>query len=168
MAFTTIPIVFEDVQFDQLDDLIEFDRLYLISGSEIPDHDAPPLMTREELQIAKHRGDKICWILTSEGDRAGYYWTEIREQTLFLSGLVISSLFRGKRIGPHVLNLIEDSAKVKGLNRCALAVSRFNKHAIHVYSSRGYKIIKEELNYFGAILPNRSRYIMEKELEQVL
>ncbi len=159
-----IPISTKNVEFDEFDELIEFDRTHLISGSEIPFHDTPPLITNDELQKAKNRGDKICWILSTDGEKAGYFWTERKPQTMFLSGLAISPLFRGKKIGPQILRLMEEAAKADGLSYCNMAVSRFNKHAIHVYSVHGYQIVKEEPNYFGSLLPGRFRFIMQKEL----
>lgn len=148
----------------EFDELIEFDRLYLISGSEIPEHDAPPLITQTELKIAQERGDEIYWVCTTENDRVGYYWIEQRQPTLFLSGLALATQFRGKGIGAIILKWVEESALNYGLYECTLAVSRFNQHAIHVYHSHGFIITETKTDYFGFVKPNLVRYIMKKLL----
>lgn len=148
----------------EFDKFIEFDRLYLISGSEIPEHDSPPPITHAELNIARERGDEMYWVCTPESNRVGYYWTEQRPPILFISGLVLATPFRGRGIGSIVLKWVEESASNYGLQECGLAVSSFNRHAMHVYNAHGYSIVETKTDYFGFAKPNLSRFIMKKLL----
>jgi ribosomal protein S18 acetylase RimI-like enzyme len=164
MNIATIPIFTKNVLSEQYKDIIEFDEKYMILGAAIPMHDTPPILTIEELHVAETRGDEIYWICDSENKRLGYYWTERRPSSLFLSAIVISTPFRGKKIGSQVLYWIEKSARNYGLNHCSLAVSNLNAPALNLYFKNDYQKVKDDPNYFGSKKPNVSRLILEKNL----
>ncbi|ERJ12413.1 GNAT family N-acetyltransferase [Haloplasma contractile] len=55
--------------------------------------------------------------------------------------------FRGKGIGTVAMNYIEDFSRELGFKRIELGVFEFNKRAIHLYKSLGYKHFATHKNF---------------------
>jgi ribosomal protein S18 acetylase RimI-like enzyme len=68
---------------------------------------------------------------------AGFYWTEERERTLHLHGIVLLSNFQKKGIGSKVLKMLETQHKTR-TDVIELGVHQTNKAAKQLYEKLGY------------------------------
>lgn len=86
---------------------------------------------------------------------AGFYWTEHREDTLHLHGLILKPEFRGQGIGTAVLTKLSDGFSGK-VARIELGVYQTNAGAIRLYQRLGFTITRsrDDLHF----------YIMQKAL----
>jgi ribosomal protein S18 acetylase RimI-like enzyme len=73
-----------------------------------------------------------------DGQLAGFYWIEEREDTLHLHGLILKSEFQGQGIGSQVLAMLAASyrSRVKAIE---LGVHRSNERAIALYERTGFE-----------------------------
>lgn len=165
MSIATIPITTRKIAKSEYQELIDFDDRYNIHGSVYPSSEAPPPLTLVDLEEAHRRGDRLYWLCSSTSNRVGYYWTEKRSHSLFLSALIIATEFKNKKIGRQVLHWVDESCTKYGLSRCELTVSPLNLPALHLYLSHGYQIVNCETNYFGDSWANRFRVVLEKEMK---
>ncbi|HEX6303662.1 MAG TPA: GNAT family N-acetyltransferase [Anaerolineales bacterium] len=74
-------------------------------------------------------------------DLAGFYWVEMREDTLHLHGLIVSGEFQRKGIGTEVLHKIE-SEYGDLVSRIELGVDQANTRAKALYERLGYHVVK--------------------------
>jgi ribosomal protein S18 acetylase RimI-like enzyme len=111
-------------------------------------------MTWEQYaQIFRTRGEVQA--IYQQGQLAGFYWTELREDTLHLHGLILKSEFQGQGIGTAVLNKLSQSFTGK-VARIELGVYQANAGAIRLYQRLGFHITRS--------LGNLQFYIMQKSL----
>jgi ribosomal protein S18 acetylase RimI-like enzyme len=111
-------------------------------------------MTWEQFEhIFRTRGEVHA--IYQEGKLAGFYWTELREDTLHLHGLILKPGFRGQGIGTTVLNRLSYDYRGEA-DRIELGVYQDNTGAIRLYERIGFEITRnlEDLHF----------YIMQKAL----
>jgi ribosomal protein S18 acetylase RimI-like enzyme len=89
-----------------------------------------------------------------DGEVAGYYWIEMRGETLHLHGIVILPEFRGRGIGTHLLRKLdrEYSSRVTAIE---LGVKDDNARARRLYDQAGFRAVRS--------LPDIGFTIMQKE-----
>jgi ribosomal protein S18 acetylase RimI-like enzyme len=111
-------------------------------------------MTWEQFTHIFHTRGEVHAIY-QDGQLAGFFWTEHREDTLHLHGLILKSEFRGQGIGTAVLNKLSDDYCSK-VDRIELGVYQDNTGAIRLYKRMGFVITRnlEDLHF----------YIMQKAL----
>lgn len=87
---------------------------------------------------------------------AGFYWTEERERTLHLHGLILKSGFQGQGIGTAVICMLADTCRGR-MDAIELGVHQSNERAKKLYERLGFEVIKfrKDMGY----------YIMQKPLE---
>ena len=92
---------------------------------------------------------------TRKGSWQVFYWTELREDTLHLHGLILKPGFRGQGIGTTVLNRLSYDYRGEA-DRIELGVYQDNTGAIRLYERIGFEITRnlEDLHF----------YIMQKAL----
>jgi ribosomal protein S18 acetylase RimI-like enzyme len=113
-------------------------------------------MTWEQYaQIFRTRGEVHA--IYQDGQLAGFYWTELREDTLHLHGLILKPGFRGQGIGTAVLDMLSDGFTGK-VARIELGVFQANAGAIRLYERRGFQMVRS--------LDDLHFYIMQKPLSQ--
>jgi ribosomal protein S18 acetylase RimI-like enzyme len=85
---------------------------------------------------------------------AGFYWTELREHTLHLHGLILKPEFRGQGIGTAVLNKLSQSSSGK-VARIELGVYQGNTGAIRLYQRMGFTITRtlDDLHFYIMQVP---------------
>ena len=159
-----LSVVRRNITQTEFPEVIEFDQKYMVNGSAMTASEAPPLLTLDELETAKERGDELYWLDTPNDEKAGYYWIEHKTDCIFLSAIVISSSHRNKGIGREVLKWVDQAAGIKKVTKCRLAVGPGNTPALHLYLSEGYRIVDTNPNYFGSTSPNKVRLILEKDV----
>ena len=105
-------------------------------------------MTWEQFAHIFHTCGKVHAIY-KDGQLAGFYWTEHREDTLHLHGLILKPEFRGQGIGTTVLNRLSDDCHGR-LDRIELGVYQDNAGAIRLYKRMGFEIIRnlEDLHFY--------------------
>ncbi len=104
-------------------------------------------------QLFRTRGE-VCSIY-QDGELAGFYWTEEREDTLHLHGLILKPEYQGRGVGTQVLSMLTEKYSAK-LDKIELGVYQGNTGAIRLYKRLGFHITRtlEELHF----------YIMQKPL----
>lgn len=86
----------------------------------------------------------IYVITNREKEDVGCIWycTNFKDEG-FICDFLILERFRRKGYGRQALLLLEDEVKSKKINRLRLNVFKFNKPALELYKSLGYKIFHE-------------------------
>ena len=82
-------------------------------------------------------GTAYCFILV-DGGRAGYLAYEKDPEGMRLSKLYLLKEYRGRGIGSHLLEYVEDRAREEGLRRVHLEVNIYRTASRHFYESHGY------------------------------
>ncbi len=93
-----------------------------------------------------------------DGQLAGFYWIEERDQVLHLHGLILREQFQGKGIGTQVLQML--AAKYRGSVRAIeLGVHKSNDRAKTLYKRLGYETVKtwDDLGFLIMQKPLRAR-----------
>ena len=90
-----------------------------------------------------------------DGELAGFYWIEKRQNVLHLHALVLREEFQGRKIGRSVLLSIEERYRNEA-DVIELGVHVSNRNGISLYESLGYESVKflEDLGF----------YIMQKRI----
>jgi ribosomal protein S18 acetylase RimI-like enzyme len=111
-------------------------------------------MTWEQYaHIFRSRGEVQA--IYQDDQLAGFYWTELREDTLHLHGLILKPEFQGQGIGTAVLSKLSES--FTGKVACIeLGVYQANAGAIRLYQRMGFTITRS--------LDDLQFYIMQKPL----
>lgn len=160
-------VVQKEILYSDFQDVVDFDLKYMVQESALASKEAPPPLTLQELVTAENKGDELYWLMSEEGERAGYYWLERRAGCLFLSAVVISTTFRNQKIGRQVLKWMDEKALRDGLSSCGLAVGPSNLPALHLYLSHGYQVVRCHPDYFGSSNPGdpgKFRLVLEKKI----
>ncbi|MEO1013081.1 MAG: GNAT family N-acetyltransferase [Bacteroidota bacterium] len=103
------------------------------------------------------------YLLTSEGNAAGYFCITLEEGALFLSKLYVLSTYRGKGLGKRAMHFIMDRAVVWQCQSIRLTVNKNNTGAIRAYQKMGFKnmgsVVQDIGN--GYVMDD---YLLENEL----
>lgn len=113
------------------------------------------LTWEEYAELFRVRGE--VYGIYSDEQQAGFYWIELRDDTLHLHGLVLKDTFHGQGIGTAVLKELEyeysDHAQV-----IELGVDQSNVRAKALYERLGYETAK--------VLDEVGFYVMQKPLSR--
>jgi ribosomal protein S18 acetylase RimI-like enzyme len=93
--------------------------------------------------------------ICQDGQLAGFYWVEEREQVLHVHGLLLREKFQGKGIGTQVLEMLATQYR-DSVRTIELGVHTSNERARALYERLGYQIVKT--------LDDLEFYIMQKQL----
>jgi ribosomal protein S18 acetylase RimI-like enzyme len=77
----------------------------------------------------------------SDGEPAGFYWIEKRDDILHLHGIILRREFQGRGLGREAMRRIEDEHG-RGISAIELGVYRDNAAARRLYESLGYIVVK--------------------------
>ena len=73
-----------------------------------------------------------------------FYCNNNSTKESFISLIVVSQEFKGKRIGAALVDSVINISKLRGFTSCSLEVKTDNKLAINLYKSKGFLIAAEE------------------------
>lgn len=152
------------IEFHELPDLIEFDRLHLVDVMKnlgIAESKCPPALEYNEIATAHHRGDILLWLLV-DNQLVGYLWRIKQPDCLFSAGAAIKKEFYGLGLSRYIIELTEQIAKEAGLAVSRIAVIPENGRAVNAFMKHGYQITAYTSAYFGSQYPNTFRCIMQK------
>jgi hypothetical protein len=156
------------IEFHELSDLIEFDKLYLVDVMKnlgIAEPKCPPVLEYAEVTAAYHRGDILLWLLVDD-NLAGYMWRIKQPDCLFSAGAAIKKEFYGLELSRYIIELTEKIAKESGLTMSRIAVIPENGRAVNAFMKQGYQITGYTLAYFGSKYPETFRCIMQKNFSE--
>lgn len=89
------------------------------------------------------------FFISDETGIAGYTGIQEADGKLFLSKLYIAKENRGRKIASKAFDFIETLARKRNLKSIWLTVNRNNTHAIEVYKSKGFSIIRTQVTDIG-------------------
>lgn len=103
------------------------------------------------------------FFISDETGIAGYTGIQQKDDKLFLSKIYIAKEKRGQKLASKAFDFIETLARKRNLKSIWLTVNRNNTHAIEVYKSRGFSIIRTQVTDIGNgfIMDD---YVFEKNL----
>jgi len=77
-----------------------------------------------------------------DGEPAGFYWVERRDDILHLHGLILRSEFQGRGLGKEIMRAIEER-HCEGISAVELGVYHGNRAAQKLYGRMGYRVYKK-------------------------
>jgi len=89
------------------------------------------------------------FFISDETGIAGYTGIQQKDDKLFLSKLYIAKEKRGQKLASKAFDFIETLARKRNLKSIWLTVNRNNTHAIEVYKSKGFSIIRTQVTDIG-------------------
>ena len=89
------------------------------------------------------------FFISDETGIAGYTGIQQKDDKLFLSKLYIAKEKRGQKLASKAFDFIETVARKRNLKSIWLTVNRNNTHAIEVYKSIGFSIIRTQVTDIG-------------------
>lgn len=113
---------------------------YMISGEQI----SYMLDWMYNLNKLESQFDSGCrfYVLNVDGNAAGFWSTELKDNELFLHKLYLKPEYHGKGLGKFMLNKVVEEAKDNALKIIRLTVNRGNT-SVGVYQSFGFEIVSE-------------------------
>jgi len=103
------------------------------------------------------------FFISDETGITGYTGIQQKDDKLFLSKLYIVKENRGRKIASEAFLFLEELARKRNLKSIWLTVNRNNTHAIEVYKSKGFSIIRTQVTDIGNGFV-MDDYIFEKNL----
>ncbi|UGB38926.1 ribosomal protein S18-alanine N-acetyltransferase [Frateuria soli] len=91
-----------------------------------------------------------CWVLSCEGDVAGYGILSVAAGEAHVLNLCIGPDWRGRGLGRHLLGRLLDVARWSGAERVFLEVRPSNPVAKQLYESVGFREIGRRPRYYPA------------------
>lgn len=79
---------------------------------------------------------------------AAFYCNNTEDNESFISLIVTSPEFRGKKVGSTLIDSVLNITRSRGFNACALEVARPNKNAIALYERKGFRIVENKDDSF--------------------
>jgi GNAT superfamily N-acetyltransferase len=154
-------ICFNLVSSHDIDKLLCLDEQATFVQRNIPSLHAPPRLTYEEIEQAVYKQDAVYGVcIENAAQWCGYVWIEKREDTLFLSALVLDAAVRGKGVGYAVMQWVLQQAQSRGCSRIQLTVEPYNTPARALYEKCGFVIQDHVVAYFGKTHPYTHRLLM--------
>lgn len=89
------------------------------------------------------------FFISDETGIAGYTGIQQKDDKLFLSKIYIAKEKRGQKLASKAFDFIETLARKRNLKSIWLTVNRNNIHAIEVYKSKGFSIIRTQVTDIG-------------------
>lgn len=103
------------------------------------------------------------FFISDETGISGYTGIQQKDDKLFLSKIYIAKEKRGQKLASKAFDFIETLARKRNLKSIWLTVNRFNTHAVEVYKSKGFSIIRTQLTDIGNGFV-MDDYVFEKNL----
>ena len=103
------------------------------------------------------------FFISDETGITGYTGIQQKDDKLFLSKLYIAKENRGRKIASEAFLFLEELARKRNLKSIWLTVNRNNTHAIEVYKSKGFSIIRTQITDIGNGFV-MDDYVFEKNL----
>jgi len=103
------------------------------------------------------------FFISDETGIAGYTGIQQKDDKLFLSKIYIAKEKRGQKLASKAFDFIETLARKRNLKSIWLTVNRNNTHAIEVYKSKGFSIIRTQATDIGNGFV-MDDYVFEKHL----
>lgn len=97
------------------------------------------------------------FVVYLQGETAGFFWIEKRDDVLYIHALIIKEQFQGRGLGKQILHLIQDEY-ILGARTLELGVHFSNDKALKLYESFGFAKVKQ-LDDIGFI-------VMQKYVER--
>lgn len=94
--------------------------------------------------IVQSDDQEVMFVAKEKEEFVGGVFGIITEDTMYLAWLVVCEPFRGKRVGMHLMNLIEDYARCKNLYSINLGSVEFQAKSF--YERIGYHVMYTKLN----------------------
>jgi GNAT superfamily N-acetyltransferase len=115
--------------------------------------------------VAKDREQGVRYFLIDRGGAyIGYFAYSLEQDRLFISKIYLKKDCRGLGLSSGVFRYLEGIALKNHKGSLFLHVNRFNSHAVAVYRSRGFEIVKTVDQPLGEKY-FLNDYWMEKKLE---
>ncbi len=95
------------------------------------------------------------YLLTYDGEDAGYSGIQIQADTLFLSKLYVKQEFRGRKISSAVMRFYRDFCREKNLDKIWLTCNKDNTDTLAAYAAMGFTITDTQVTDIG------SGYVMD-------
>ncbi len=103
----------------------------------------------EAIKTAIDKDNYEYFFISDETGIAGYTGIQQKDDKLFLSKIYIAKEKRGQKLASKAFDFIETVARKRNLKSIWLTVNRNNTHAIEVYKSRGFSIIRTQITDIG-------------------
>jgi len=103
------------------------------------------------------------FFISDETGITGYTGIQQKDDKLFLSKIYIAKENRGRKIASEAFLFLEELARKRNLKSIWLTVNRNNTHAIEVYKSKGFSIIRTQITDIGNGFV-MDDYVFEKNL----
>ncbi len=144
----------------------EFDRLFDLMRAEASEYLEDSLwsigMTVSAFRAKFKSVGEVVEVL-SDGDPAGFYWVEARDNILHLHGLILKSEYQGRGLGRQIMQAIE-KIHSEGISAIELGVYHGNAAARKLYDRMGYRVVKSlDDVYFDIMRKTLSHRSTEKE-----
>lgn len=106
-----------------------------------------------------------CWVLSCEGDVAGYGILSVAAGEAHVLNLCIGPDWRGRGLGRHLLGRLLDVARWSGAERVFLEVRPSNPVAKQLYESVGFREIGRRPRYYPAKGAREDAIVMAMDRE---
>ncbi len=103
----------------------------------------------EAIKTAIDKDNYEYFFISDETGITGYTGVQQKDNKLFLSKLYIAKENRGRKIASEAFLFLEELARKRNLKSIWLTVNRNNTHAIEVYKSKGFSIIRTQVTDIG-------------------
>ena len=110
------------------------------------------------------RAGHPCWVLSVDGDVAGYGILSMGAGEAHVLNLCIAAAWRGQGLGRHLLRRLLDIARWNGAERVFLEVRPSNPLAKTLYESVGFAEIGRRPRYYPARDGREDAIVMALEL----
>jgi len=117
----------------------------------------------EAIKTAIDKDNYEYFFISDETGIAGYTGIQQKDDKLFLSKIYIAKEKRGQKLASKAFDFIETIARKRNLKSIWLTVNRNNTHAIEVYKSKGFSIIRTQITDIGNGFV-MDDYVFEKNL----
>ncbi len=145
--------------------LLAFDSVATFERNDTPPDHNPPPFSIEELEQMQAKKEIMGGIFGNNGNMLAYWVFDVRDDELYLDGIAVHPDYRDQGVGTFILQLADQEARERGLNKCTLSVDPFNGRGVNAYLKHGYRITAYKKAYFGPEHPNTDRFFMEMELK---
>ena len=106
---------------------------------------------------------RYFFILSEEGETAGYCAVQPRGDVLYLSKLYIAKPYRGRKLASAVMKALCETAAAEKRRALRLNCNRNNAETLKIYDRLGFRIIEEEKTSIGNGFFTDD-YVLEKPL----
>lgn len=129
-----------------------FDKLFEIAKEE-NDQQGGDFMrvpcVNSYLDKLKNNAEFVTHSIASEyAGFVAFYCNNIESSESFISLIITSPGFRGKKVGSTLIDSVLNITRSRGFDACALEVAKSNKGAIALYERKGFRIVENKDDSF--------------------